>query len=278
MAFTLIKGTYHVVGYSPDGDSIRFRAADAALWAKLSGPPANVNARGHAQLRLDAIDTLETHFQNVHQPLGLATAALEFLLAHLGITEVEWDASRTKVTSANDGVPGYVLSREVEKNRRPVAFAFAGEAEEDDGASVFLTPARLAASVNLQSLEAGFAFPTYYKGLFPDLRDTCTATVATARAGGLGVWAEDVTNTGFEVTGLGPLTTDLVILPKLFRRLAAYLETGGGIAGFLANLAALNEEIVIVSTAHVTHFDTVVDVEGNTVTMTEPPENLIFMG
>jgi len=31
MSFTLIKGTFHVIGYSPDGDSIRFNAKDPAL-------------------------------------------------------------------------------------------------------------------------------------------------------------------------------------------------------------------------------------------------------
>ena len=34
----------------------------------------------------------------------------------------------------------------------------------------------------------------------------------------------------------------------------------------------------MISTVHPTHFDTVVEVEGNTVRLTEPPENLIFEG
>jgi len=46
MSFTLIKGTFHVLGYSPDGDSIRFKAKDASLWKKLSGPAVELNARG----------------------------------------------------------------------------------------------------------------------------------------------------------------------------------------------------------------------------------------
>jgi hypothetical protein len=89
MPFFVIKGAFHVVGYSPDGDSIRFRADDEANWAKLAGPRVTLNAKRHAQLRLDAIDTLETHFRNTHQPLTLATKALDFLLQRLGITGVE---------------------------------------------------------------------------------------------------------------------------------------------------------------------------------------------
>jgi len=63
MAFFLIKGTFHVKGYSPDGDSIRFRARNPDNWKKLSGPAVALNARGHAQLRIEAIDALETHYQ-----------------------------------------------------------------------------------------------------------------------------------------------------------------------------------------------------------------------
>ena len=58
MAFFLIKGTFHVKGYSPDGDSIRFRARNPDNWKKLSGPAAELNARGHAQLRVVGVEAL----------------------------------------------------------------------------------------------------------------------------------------------------------------------------------------------------------------------------
>ena len=62
MPFTLIKGTFHAKGYQPDGDSLRFKAASAANWAKLGGPKVRRNAKGHAQLRFEAVDALETHY------------------------------------------------------------------------------------------------------------------------------------------------------------------------------------------------------------------------
>src|SRR5262249_12874659 len=83
------KGTFHVVGYSPDGDSVRFQADDRGNWELLDGPPVQLNARGHAQLRVEAIDTLETHYQGHHQPLQLANDALHCLLDELGIKEVK---------------------------------------------------------------------------------------------------------------------------------------------------------------------------------------------
>jgi endonuclease YncB( thermonuclease family) len=278
MPFHVIRGTFHVKGYSPDGDSIRFKADDEAHWDLLDGPPPKLNARRHAQLRLEAIDTLETHFESAHQPLELAQQATERLLNNIGITGVEWNAPMTTVTQANDNVPGYIVTREVEKNRRPVAFAFTGTPAEQDGSEIFLDVSRVLSSVNAESLRSGLAYPTYYRGLFPDLRNALTAEVASARAGGKGVWAEDVTNQGFDVPGLSSITDDHVILPKLFRRLATYLQNGGSVVGFKQELADLAEGIFIISTAHATHFDTIIEEVGSTIRMTEPPENVIFVG
>jgi hypothetical protein len=89
------------------------------------------------------------------------------------------------------------------------------------------------------------------------------------------VWAQDRTNAGFEVEGLGSITEEHVVMPKLFRRLAEYLEAGGSVAGFKEFLKS-REEVIVISTVHPTHFDTVVEVKGDTVRMTESPENLIF--
>lgn len=279
MPFSLIKGTFHVVGYSPDGDSIRFQAVDKANWAKLEGPPAKLNGRDHAQLRLEAIDTLETHFRNTHQPLELALAALNALMDDLGIENLMWNASHTMVTSASDAVEGYILSRQVERNNRPVAFAFAGEAPEADGASVELLPERLRQSVNYQQVASGMAYPTYYTGLFSDLRAEFTAAAQNARQAGLGVWQRDATTTGFEVHGIQTIEADVVILPKLFRRLAEYLE-GGGVSmdGFRDFLKAKNEPVIIIPAAHATHFDNIIKVNGQGLRMTVPPEDVMFDG
>jgi len=278
MPFFLIRGTYHIKGYAPDGDSIRFQARDKVNWAKLGGQPVAVNARGHAQLRLEAIDTLETHYKNQHQPPDLPIKALEFLLKGLGITRMKTDAMRSVVTSVQDGTEGYILARKTDKYQRPIAFVFAGVPPEKDGASVFLSPERLRQSVNYESLQAGMAYPTYYQGLFPDLRQACTGAAREARQAGRGVWPVDRTDLGFDVKGLESITEQHVILPKLFRRLVEYLEGGGSVDGFKEYLKALAEDVLIISTAHYTHFDTVVEVNGDTVRLTEPPENLMFVG
>ena len=278
MPYTVIQGTFHVQGYSPDGDSVRFKAQNEANWAKLSGSPVSLNGRRHAQLRLEAIDTLETHFRNTHQPLTLATRAVDFLLNGLGITGVQWDTLRTIVTAANDGTEGYIISRNVEPNRRPVVFVYAGTPVEPDGEEIFLDSDRVRKSLNYQSLENGLAYPTYYKGLFYDLRSTLTEAVKIARQAQREIWAVDRTSKGLQVQGVFSISEQHVILPKLFRRLAEYLEGGGPVAGFQEFLAARQEGVYIISKAHYTHFDNVIKVSGDTVRMTERPENLIFEG
>lgn len=278
MPFTIIKGTFHVLGYSPDGDSIRFKADDETNWARLSGPPVTLNARRHAQLRLEAIDTLETHYRNVQQPAALATDALDFLLRGLNITGVQWDVLRTRITQANDATEGYILSRTVEPNRRPVAFAFSTPAPGADGSSIMLGEELLKDSMNYKSLAAGLAYPTYYKGLFSDLRREMTAASTRARQDNAGVWAEDRTNTGFKVDSIQSITEEHVILPKLFRRLAEFLEGGGPVSEFKQFLADKEDGVTIISSAHFTHLDTLVEVNGDEVKMTQPPENLVFEG
>lgn len=277
MPFHLIKGTFHVVGYSPDGDSIRFQADDRENWRLLDGPPVALNAREHAQLRIEAIDTLETHFQGHHQPLKLADKALRFLLNELGIKKVAFNKGG-KVVSAQDGTRGYILSRMVERNHRPVSFVFAGEAEEEDGAVVFLRADRLEDSINYKSALAGLAYPTYYTGLFSDLRKKITAAVAQARkSGGKGIWLKDRTTKGFTVTSLSSVTDREVILPKLFRRIVSFMGDGGSIDGFKDYLAANPDAVMELKTGHFTHLDTFVEVEGNEVTLTVEPEQLVFI-
>ncbi|MDD4579932.1 MAG: hypothetical protein PHF80_04575 [Methanothrix sp.] len=277
MSFTLIKGTFHVAGYSPDGDSVRFRALDSSLWKKLSGPAVQANARGHAQLRIEAVDALETHYLGFSQPLGAARTAGDFLLSFLGIDDVEWDENERTVVEAQDGTEGYILARSTESNRRPVAFVFAGESDEKDGAEINLDRSILKNSLNYRLLARGLAYPMYYNGLFSDLRSPLSRAVANARSGGLGLWPLDKTNKGFSVSSLKAITEEVAVLPKLFRRIISYMGEGGKIDGFKEQLQKGCEPLVRISEVHFTRLDAIVEMKGEKVRLSEPPENLIFV-
>lgn len=282
MPFLVIKGTFQVVGYEPDGDSIRFQADNDARWldldalsADVQGHRVNLNARGHAQLRFEGIDALETHFQGKHQPLQFAEAARTRLFKLLNIKNVQLGLGGA-ATAAEDGTRGYILSRAADRFHRPIAFVFAGDPTESDGDSVRLTVTRLRNSANHKLAAEGLAYPTYYTGLFFDLRNELTRVVKAARSVKRNLWKLDETNSGANVTGLDSLMNQNVIMPKLFRRLSDFLDGGGTVAGFIEHMKINREKILIISQNHFTHFDTVLDVQGDTVKLTVPPEDLIF--
>jgi hypothetical protein len=283
MGFHLIKGTFHVTGYSPDGDSIRFRALNEANWGLLGLRHLCINSQKDVQVRLGEIDTVETHFcapgGEVHQPRSLAHAATNFLLSYLKITDVVWDGDRRNILQAKDGTPGYILTKNKDKNGRPLSFVFAGTPPEEDGSNIFLGGKRLKHSLNYQTLVSGNAYPTYYKGLFPELRKTLTEAATTARIKSLGLYELDKTNSGVLLDKLVVMTDKQPILPKLFRRLAEFIagEDLPNLDGFLEWLATRDRKpVMVISTQKSTYFDRLIEVNGQTVRLLELPENLIF--
>jgi endonuclease YncB( thermonuclease family) len=115
MSMLLIEGEYRLQGAAPDGDSIRFYPDKPEVWSKVTGRPVRTNKKGGAQLRIDGIDALETHFNpagshfgNIHQPKDLGDKASAELLHFLGFTKVVRDKNQTVTSSAPEQVPGYM--------------------------------------------------------------------------------------------------------------------------------------------------------------------------
>jgi endonuclease YncB( thermonuclease family) len=281
----LIKGQYRIVHSEPDGDSVHFFPDNSNAFTSLH-LTVHLGASGAAQLRLDAIDALETHYtppahgaHMMHQPPDLAHAAGARLLGLLGFTNIVRDGE--SVASATpDATPGYILTRFSDKYGRPVSLAYAGATDHADLTPLFTDVDQLRASVNYQLLAEGLVYPTYYSQLYPDLRADLTAAANSARADRTGVWATDATTNGATINTLADLTDNLVILPKLFRRLAEYFALSGddvSLAGFLAFLASHDDRVYVISDAHATGFDNVVAVESQVVRLTRDITDLIFV-
>jgi endonuclease YncB( thermonuclease family) len=292
MPFILIQGTFHLVGqtqagnptgFEPDGDSIQFKPASPQLLDRLTqlARPYRLTSIGSTQLRFEGIDALELHFGSTHQPRPLADQAREFLTGELGLNPVAYRPPRNlqvKPPVASDAAPGYILSRSLEVNGRPVAFAFAGTPPQPDGTEVFLRAPQLKRSLNYRSLAAGHAYPLFYDTLFADLRQTLTQAVAAARQATLGLWPADRSDSGLAVASQTDLEQGGVIFPKLFRRLSDFLgQQPGGLGGFLPWLAATDEQVLDLTVNNFTHFDNVLDVQGTTVRMLRRPEELVFI-
>ncbi|TAE49639.1 MAG: hypothetical protein EAZ89_13970, partial [Bacteroidetes bacterium] len=129
MDYFLIKGHFHVVKYSPDGDSLMFKAENPKHWdliqsefrAEFETNFASDEAR--VQLRLQGVDALETHYSPMplpapkevgtltfsgaikpvpgrfKQPQELAAAATEKLLSILGVSKSTWTSTRQFIQS-----------------------------------------------------------------------------------------------------------------------------------------------------------------------------------
>jgi endonuclease YncB( thermonuclease family) len=286
MPMILIKGSFKILNAAPDGDSIRFYPKDRSLWTRVEGR-VRTNRSGGSQLRLDGIDALETHYQPqrsglgvLRQPKTFGNEASQELLKFLGFKNVRRKADEVVTASEPDEVPGYIATRFADQYGRSVSFVFKGEATEADGSNVRVTPTLIKKSANVHLLQQGLAYPTFYSKLYVDLRKTMTEAAVKARSASEGLWAKDVTNGGFEVETLETLTDEAVILPKLFRRLVDYLALNDGSAdlgGFSEYLKSRNDRLIVLPDAQVTGFDFVVKVEGQNVSLSVLPEQLVFM-
>ena len=303
MPFTLIQGTFHLVnrtrngnatGFEPDGDSIHFKPFDPALLGNLERlqMPYRLTNIGSVMLRFEGIDALELHYSpshggpSTHQPRPMADAARDFLTGELNMNPVPYAPPRNlrvKPPVLHDATPGYILSRSLEVHGRPVSFAFTGAAPEADGTQIFLNIQRFKTSLNYKLVQNGFAYPLYYDTFFLALRNAMTTAVQQARQSGFGLWARDRTTSGLAADTQAKLETNGVIFPKLFRRLTDYLaETGGGLGGFTAWLAAKGERVQNINPnsstfTNNTGFDNMVKVTGNKVKLTQKPELLVFI-
>ena len=285
MSLYLIKGRYRIVGSQPDGDSVHFFPDDPAAFSTLH-LNVHLGGSGAAQLRLDAIDALETHYtppghggHTLHQPLELAHAAGARLLALLGFTDVIRDGE-TVTTATPDATAGYILTRFADKYGRPVSLAFAGTTDRPDLAPMFIDVALLTNSVNYALLAEGLVYPTFYSKLYPDLRAALTEAANTAQSGKTGVWKGDATTSGAQLTTQDDLSTRLVLMPKMFRRLAEYFTLTPGdpsLARFKDFMASHDDRIYVISDGHSTGLDTVTDVNGDTVQLTKAITDLIFV-
>ena len=122
MAMFLIAGSFRITGAQPDGDSIRFTPYDPAEWDLITGPnKVKRNHGGAAELRLNAIDALETHYgiSRTHQPRDLAHAAAAELLDWLGFSNVVRGQDETVTSSTPETVAGEETAHEQSKSDGP---------------------------------------------------------------------------------------------------------------------------------------------------------------
>jgi endonuclease YncB( thermonuclease family) len=272
-------------GPEPDGDTVKFAPDDQDLvWdiPRRSGRPPKINARG-ISVRLEAIDALEIHFENTHQELAGGKKARDTLLAKLGFTNIVF--SKNKIKSANqDSLPGFVLSNGIDANGRLIGFVYRGsEGPGGDGATVTVDNALIDRSINATLLEDGHVFPAFYGTLPTKLREHLATKSQAARKAKKGIWprAKGDTNHPAEISDLASLT-ELVIWPKLFRRLVVFIKESRrpGLDGFEKWLkqggVKRNDKVFRLDTNKDVRFSDILTISGNTIALNVEPEKIVI--
>ena len=292
MPYLIVRGTFHIVGKSPDGDTVAFRPLNKENWLKLTGKRVpRMNGQDHVSIRFEAIDALETHYRGkrwlpeYHQPPEFANKARDFMLASIGIDpeQVIWSGNR--VRSAPDETEGYIATNGVDPFNRVIAFVFAGLPPTADGDENFiLRPEHVKESVNYKLVHEGLVYPTFYAALYPSLRQTITEACIDAKTsdGGKGLWKFDASTNGVSIpdpTDLTPITTDTIIFPKLFRRLVTHLSQNGGVRNFKGFLYDQNDLTVSIDNCEMANFGRFVkvDKERASVKLNITPEQFLFV-
>jgi hypothetical protein len=288
MKYLLIKGSLHVVGYSPDGDSMMFKAADPALWDGLENDNKDTftekltKENGAVQLRLEGIDALETHFGpmplptppdlkskdkdkekrpapgHYKQPEEIGRIAAEAFMWIVGVKKAEWRkfGKTTWVSKAlveqngqqvwleekqTERIPAYIVTSNIEKNGRPLAWVFPGDTDDADGSELTKEALanRLEKSVNYLLLRYGLVYPYFFMTLAGRLRDKLIEAVRRAQADAatkrqalensaaertrkipnLWVYDRSVAD-GIKIADLKNITDEMEIHPYLFRKIA----------------------------------------------------------
>ncbi|MCK9617800.1 MAG: thermonuclease family protein [Lentimicrobiaceae bacterium] len=270
--YKVIKGTFHVKGYSPDGDSIRFLADKPENW-DWSGFDWEKKPPKEKQLRIEAIDALETHYEGVRQPHSFAIAALEHLLAQIGISNVQYNLMVSKIISADDEKPGYIVTAGVDKFNRPISYVFNDKVKLNDGQLIDSDKIPVEKSVNYILAKEGLVYPTFYQGMDEKLMEKFRKVIAVARKESKGLWAIEKTS-AFKVWNIYTLQDDVIIMPKLFRRFVSFFEAASEMSEFMSYIAKNPDKVIVNGTkAHLHDFITA---DGTTFGLTVLPEDIIF--
>ena len=347
--YTLIKGKFHVVGFSPDGDSLVFKANNDKNWEKFNTTYRDIfNDRlkqnnGAVQLRLQGIDALETHYspsrlptpahlkdkerdeiqkpkiKSYHQPDLYAQKATAVFLEYLGVTKTTW-ASRwghTWIDKAwiqkgkkevmvddkfEDDIPGYIITRDIERKGRPIAWVFAGKTRSRDGAQYTKSQisARIERSANFHLLEQGVVYPYFFMTLPATLRGRLIKAVETAQGNAKNeenLWSNDRTMRGVTVTSITKVTEKYEMFPYLFRKLIkhafrqdslAYWEALENDADqFIPDMERFtlsgyfdggNPYIFLVKEKDFVKLEEILHVTKTRMTLKTPPQNIVFLG
>lgn len=229
--YTIVHGKFVIIGFEPDGDSVRFIPDNPATLQNL---PGSRHIRfshhdGSVQLRFEGIDAPELHYGTSAQPMG--ETARNALLKEMGFEGVTFGnpAKPTLVTgAAKDTIRGAILTQGADPFGRPISYVFLDQAiwdlhlPEDEG-WVFVDDRILHQCINIRLVAQGMAYYLGYTSTPEAHRTIFANTAISARGDRLGIWAMDTTADFVpEQAAVIDSIAKQLIFPKFFRRCIDY--------------------------------------------------------
>jgi len=203
-----------------------------------------------------------------------------------------------------DGVPGFIVTGDIEKNGRPISWVFPGDIAIKDGSIISNDQLAEIAdkSANYELLRSGMIYPLYYMTLAGKLRRKLDAAVQEAQANAkqagsttANIWKLDRSTTGVTVATIKALTDENVVYPDLFRRLLRHYQ----IVQMNAYWAALrsgatsvtpptgfqlsklfdgaNPYVFVISDQDFLRMADVFEINGDSLRMKKSPSDLVFL-
>jgi len=227
-----------------DGDTLRVEVMAPQHWENSLGP-ARKSQTGEISIRLLGLDAPETYFPTSpphlrHQPPQhgqFATACLNQALkvsASLDDGEMRIFTSHSRPTLPPHNRLGYLLVNHqgLDRYGRLLAFIWLiddhAEIEHLAGllqSSTFQSPLYpLQASVNYFLLAEGAAYPDFHSSMGYQSITVLRGAVHQAQLHSKGIWREDQTRSGIHLVDASSLAMKALILPRLYRRIAAFFK------------------------------------------------------
>lgn len=304
MAYRIVSGFLSVEGRSPDGDTVAFYLNEENLgdwvWTKTkTGRFPSFNKSFQTNVRFEGIDALELHYRDrlawpavdSHQKKSLALDARNRMLDLCGFDRSAFteSANHTLRDPSNQLIPATVAYNDVDPFGRLIGFVFnaddSPELSNEDDPERFLSVDDVKRSVNAKLLKEGLVFPTFYGGLYTQLREAMTElTLSAMNDADSPIWQAYQPTFVMDRGGDLEALKELVIMPKLYRRLFTHLARNGAVSGFRSFLRESNDTMVDTQQVRLGYFGNFVsvkDVDGNRekyrVTLLRQPHELIML-
>jgi hypothetical protein len=285
-----MNGGFRIVGAPLDGDLVRFLPDDPAV-ADEAGWADATDSHGGFLLHLEGVETLESRYIPYRsrwvwrQAPDLTAATAVSAARELGFTRAEFDDDGVVTHSDPERSRGYVLIRGLDEQGRLVGYAFRGRRPESpqDLSENEVDLDEIRNSVNWVLLRQGLAYCSFHSRMEPELRAELAEAVRYARERDRGVWPRDVTGDGLQLGTPEELRIGTVVYPRLFRRLADYVEREGidlhdridpqALEGFLLTH---DEEVFLLHEGRADEFSSLVGIDGQQVSMSRSGADILF--